>query len=64
MLSKNSTLDLTDFKKEKLFNRFVYSYLRNISFFRDNFNQNDTTQLPFMSSLRDNHIIKREYLFY
>ena len=26
---------------------------RNISFFRDNFNQNDPSQLPFMSSLRE-----------
>ena len=25
---------------------------RNISFFRDNFNQNDPSQLPFMSTLR------------
>jgi hypothetical protein len=25
---------------------------RNISVFRDTFNQNDTSQLPFMSSLR------------
>lgn len=47
------TADLTDYKKEKVFNKYnLPLFSRNISYFRQSFNQNDPSQLPFMSSLR------------
>lgn len=38
--------------QDKLYNRYLSNLCRNIAHFRDNFNANDPSQLPFMSSLR------------
>lgn len=45
--------DLGQYRKDQLFNRYVLGIMdRNISYYRQSFNQNDSSQLPFMSSLR------------